>query len=237
MAHAENLEGRIFGELTVIRRNGSNNQNRAMWLCRCSCGVEKTIASHDLKHGTVACGHKRREAGLVNIIKAQKAREPMIKEIKDKKASIKKEKQAMKPQPKHRRLAKIYEGMNARCYNPNHIAYKNYNGRGISICDEWLNDYYKFEEWALNNGYKDTLSIDRIDNDGNYEPSNCRWATPLQQTNNMRNNVIIEIDGVAKTLPQWAREYGINKSTIRMRMFYGKTGRELIKPVERKSNG
>ena len=84
------------------------------------------------------------------------------------------------------RLYKVWQGMKTRCYNPNFIYYCNYGGRGIMICDEWKNDFSKFYELAINNGYKEGLTIDRINNDGNYEPDNCRWITRAEQNRNQR---------------------------------------------------
>lgn len=90
----------------------------------------------------------------------------------------------------NRKLIKVLVGMKQRCYNPNVPYYKNYGGRGIKICEEWLNDSKKFYEWAENNGYKEGLTIDRINVDGDYEPTNCRWATYKEQNNNKRKDLI-----------------------------------------------
>ena len=84
------------------------------------------------------------------------------------------------------KLYKVWQGMKTRCYNPNFIYYCNYGSRGITICNEWLNDFKSFYDWAIDNGYKEGLTIDRINNDGNYEPSNCRWITRAEQNRNQR---------------------------------------------------
>jgi hypothetical protein len=111
--------------------------------------------------------------------------------------------------------------MQDRCCRKTDLQYKYYGGRGIKICDEWLKDFMSFYEWAMSHGYSKELSIDRIDVNGNYEPDNCRWVNQLQQANNKRNNVTIEIDGVKKTLPEWARHFGINKETAYSRLKRG----------------
>lgn len=127
------------------------------------------------------------------------------------------------------RLRRIYSGMVQRCYNKNSFSYKNYGGRGISICSEWLNDREKFIEWSLSNGYKNNLSIDRIDVNGNYEPSNCRWATNEVQLENRRplsewrkrkprKLKTLTIDGETRTLREWYIFYNTSEQAVRYRM-------------------
>lgn len=108
-----------------------------------------------------------------------------------------------------KRLVTIFKGMRQRCYYPKHKGYKRYGGRGIKICDEWLNDRTKFYRWSLENGYRNDLTIDRIDNNGNYEPTNCRWVSIKEQENNRTNNHKITINGQMRTIAQWAEMYGI----------------------------
>ena len=130
--------------------------------------------------------------------------------------------------------------MKSRCYNSNVPNFVDYGGRDITICEEWLNDFELFKSWSLENGYRKDLMIDRIDNDGNYEPSNCRWSTRKEQNSNRRNNRLVEIDGVTKTFAQWADDLGINRSTALYRVRAGKTEYEaLTMPVikKRKSKG
>ena len=104
--------------------------------------------------------------------------------------------------------------------NPNRSDYKRYGGRGITICDEW-NDYNTFRDWALSNGYSDNLSIDRIDVNGNYEPSNCRWVDGIIQANNVRNNRIITFENSTYTMAEFARKIGISYSSLQHRLDRG----------------
>lgn len=104
--------------------------------------------------------------------------------------------------------------MKDRCYNKNMHAFKHYGGRGISVCQEWLLNYQTFKEWTLKNGYSDNLSIDRIDVNGNYEPSNCRWITQQQQSLNKRDNVYIEYKGEVKTIKEWADKLNVPRHII-----------------------
>lgn len=122
----------------------------------------------------------------------------------------------------NRRLYDIYYGMLSRCNNPKNIGYKNYGGRGIKVCEEWSN-FKSFEKWSLNNGYTDELSIDRIDNDGDYTPSNCRWTNKLTQANNTRVNKYIEIEGEVRSVAEWSRILGIDPKYVYHRLHQGMT--------------
>jgi len=124
--------------------------------------------------------------------------------------------------------------MKSRCYNPNSQYYKNYGGRGITVCDEWRNDFTAFADWSLANGYADDLTIDRKDNDGNYCPENCRWATAKQQANNKSNNRLFVINGETKTVTQWCECYDIPASLVIGRLYYGWTFEEAIGIIPRK---
>ena len=119
------------------------------------------------------------------------------------------------------RLYNIYKSMKQRCYRHNCKDYKNYGARGIKICDDWLNNPLCFFNWAMANGYEESLTIDRINNDGDYEPSNCRWSTILTQSNNRRSSVIINHNGLGKTLAEWSRVFGIHPATLWSRINSG----------------
>lgn len=127
---------------------------------------------------------------------------------------------------KHResgtRLYHVWINMKSRCNNPNHPSYANYGGRGITVCQEWLNDFEAFRDWALSNGYSSDLTIDRIDNNVGYSPNNCRWATYTRQARNKRNNTNITFNGETHTVGEWSELTGINASTLKSRLNRGK---------------
>jgi hypothetical protein len=131
-----------------------------------------------------------------------------------------------------KRLQNIYYGMKHRCYNRNNAEFHRYGGRGITVCDEWKDNFQSFYDWAMANGYKDNLSIDRIDNDKGYSPNNCKWATRLEQQSNLSNTIWVEIDGKSKSLRQWSRETGIFFNTLYKRYKKGIRGKGLIKEVQ-----
>ena len=110
----------------------------------------------------------------------------------------------------------------------NHPRYKDYGKRGIIMCDEWLNDFMTFYNWSMENGYKENLTIDRIDNDKSYEPSNCRWATPKAQNNNQRSNVYLTYNGKTQSMSQWANDLNIPYRTIGYRHRKGWTDTECL---------
>ena len=116
------------------------------------------------------------------------------------------------------RLYRIWAGMIQRCTNPNKDSYPFYGGRGIEVCDEWRGDFIAFRFWAITNGYADNLTLDRIDNDGNYEPSNCRWETHLNQCNNTRRNHLLTFQGETHTISEWARIVGMKADTLERRI-------------------
>lgn len=116
------------------------------------------------------------------------------------------------------RLYRAWRHMKGRCYDPHDIGYAYYGGRGIKVCKEWDNDYLSFKKWALSNGYKDFLTLDRIDFNGNYEPYNCRWATRKEQANNRRGLHKVEYHGETKTLTEWSQITGIKITTLFMRL-------------------
>jgi hypothetical protein len=116
------------------------------------------------------------------------------------------------------RLYRIWANMKSRCYNPKASRYEHYGGKGVTVCDEWLNDFQAFYDWAMAHGYSDNLTIDRIDVNGNYEPRNCRWEHPKGQSNNLSVNRKITFNGMTKTLAEWAAVTGINRRTIAARL-------------------
>lgn len=187
----ENLVGKKFNRLTVIAFSHKGKNSHRYWKCLCDCGNETVVNTNSLKAGSV------KSCGCL--------RDELI----------------IKHNKSYSKLYKIWSSMKDRCLNKNHHAYASYGGRGISICDEWLNDFNCFYEWAISSSYKEGLSLDRIDNDGNYEPSNCRWATRVEQQNNRRTNKRIEYNGEIHTIPEWSKILNINVSTLLYRLHAG----------------
>lgn len=122
--------------------------------------------------------------------------------------------------------------MKTRCYNPNYNRYDDWGGRGIGICKEWLHDFMTFHDWAMSHGYNDNLQIDRINNDKDYSPDNCRWVDRETQCNNRRNNVYLTYKGKTQTISQWSRDLNIPEGTIRSRYYRNKTDIECLQKVK-----
>ena len=198
MSSLRDLTCQKFGRLTVIELLEKENGN-VYWLCQCDCGNLCRVSRRNLKNGnTISCGCFRRDYKKVN------AKYNYIK---------------------HKRLYEIWGKMKDRCLCKTAKDYCRYGGRGITVCQEWEKSFDNFLEWALTNGYRDDLTIDRIDNNGNYEPSNCRWATRQQQNMNKSSNKYITYNGEIKTITDWAKTLNMSAKTI------GKRFREN-KPVE-----
>ncbi len=130
-------------------------------------------------------------------------------------------------------LYSVWRTMRQRCSNPNYIGYKYYGGRGITVCEQW-EDYSMFRSWALNAGYRKGLTIDRTDNDGNYEPDNCRWCDYFEQNNNRRSNVNITYGGLTLNKTQWAKKLGLSKVTMWARFSKMSVERAIELPVSTK---
>ncbi len=188
------LTGQRFGRLTVIGIDESRNTRKTYWICQCDCGNMSSHRSDGLLSGSIkSCGCYKREQSAIKVSKNHKHKQSGT------------------------RLYNIWLGMKGRCYNPNDPVYKNWGGRGITICDDWKNDFSCFYNWAINNGYMENLTIDRIDNDGNYEPDNCRWASQKQQSSNRRSNINIKIGNETKTLMEWCEIFKLPYTTVNMR--------------------
>ena len=195
MSKRIDLTGQKFGKLTVIKYICKDERRQSHWLCKCECGNETITTTGRLRSGTTqSCGCIRKEK-LV---------------LRSKKHGC-----------SHSRIDRIYNNMKSRCFNPKFIEYNLYGGRGITVCDEWKNDSTKFFRWAMENGYSDDLTLDRIDSNGNYEPSNCRWMTLKEQQNNRRNNRLITYNGKTQTAAKWADEVNISQKTLHSRLRHG----------------
>ena len=204
MKEFKDLIGQSFNRWTVIGISDKTNKHYdRYWLCQCSC-ESKTI----------------REVSELSLIKERSKSCGCYS--KEKTTEMNKERAFTDKYPHYKRIKSIYDGMRKRCYNINKDNYDSYGGRGISICKEWLDNFMVFYNWATNNGYQDNLTIDRINNDGNYEPENCRWATQEMQDYNRRTTIYLTIDGESKTVLEWEKISGLSWSVLWQR--YNKSG-------------
>lgn len=128
----------------------------------------------------------------------------------------------------HTRIDNIYKSMISRCYNKNNSRYDRYGGRGIRVCNEWREDKTKFFDWAFSNGYKDSLTLDRIDTNDDYKPNNCRWCDYFTQENNKTTTIKLTVNGETHTISEWAIINGINRQTIWARLDRGWSPEDAI---------
>lgn len=187
----KNEVGSAYERLTVISRGESIN-NHAYWRCQCQCGNIVNVRGSDLRNGkTKSCGC-----------------------LKNEETSMRFKKHGLK----NHRLYGVRIKIISRCQNINDKDYKNYGGRGIKIYDEWLNDFMSFYNWAIENGYKEGLTIERIDVNGNYEPSNCTFIENKNQSLNWRRSLKYTYNGETKDIRYFANKYNVNYYALRARL-------------------
>lgn len=188
------ITGQKFGRLTVLYKlHNYHKKDGSYWLCVCDCGNIAEIRGGNLRHNiTKSCGCWLKEHAQSKFTKHGK---------------------------RSTRLYITWAHIKSRCYNKSIQEYKNYGKRGITMCDEWKDDFQAFYDWSMANGYNDNLTIDRIDVNGNYEPTNCRWTTIKQQNRNKRNNRNFTINGETHCLSEWCEILGINYNTVKTRFY------------------
>lgn len=197
---AKDLTGKKFGNLTVVKKVERKNRSN-QWLCKCDCGKEVVCYQYNLERGTST------SCGCLRSYYAKKTRSCHGESTG--------------------KFYKKWSSIKTRCYNKNTPCYKNYGGRGIKMCDEWL-DFWNFREWAYKNGYSEGLTLERIDVNGNYEPSNCKWIPMEEQAINKRNNSFIEYGGKKQTISQWSKKLGVGKEVLSYRYRAGWTPEECL---------
>ena len=202
------LVGQRFGNWTVIGQ-AESKKRLTIWLCQCDCGTRRNVRTTHLRDG------RSKSCGCTQYDHLRNRDRNFPKDIRI------------------RRLYTTWRNMHARCEDTKNISFKNYGGRGITVCDEW-NDYTSFAKWAINNGYSNTLTIDRIDSNGKYEPSNCRWIPLQEQCRNKRTSRLATINGITKTVGEWAREYNVVPNTVYRRLNNGMSIIDALKKKERK---
>ena len=203
----EQWRGVRINELTII---GFEHVKRARswswkWICRCSCGTIKSIVPYKVLSGnTTSCGCTKRDR-IIEYNNTEKVKHGYARGGHG---------------GKKNRLYTIWSGMKARCSNENLHDYPNYGGRGIKVCNEWANSFETFKDWANENGYREDLSLDRIDVNGNYCPENCKWATMYEQQRNRQHTEKFEYLGEKRTLAEISEMTGIYYNTLYNRIHY-----------------
>lgn len=203
----KDLTGQKFGRLTVIERTENAADGHAQWRCRCDCGNITVVASNNLQRGIIkSCGC-------------------LHKEMFDRTTH------GMADTP----IFYCWSGIKARCYNPKHKSFKDYGGRGVTMFSAWVNDFKAFYNYVsqLSHFGEKGYTLDRIDNSGNYEPNNVRWATAKIQTRNRRNNRFVEYNGELMTMAEASEKSGLPKYILRNRLKSGDTGERLFRPVKK----
>lgn len=202
--HPIDLTGKRFGRLVAVMPY-DKVKDQIRWECVCDCGKKTIVYGSFLRNGsTRSCG-----CLLTDFNKSMK-------------------KHGSEP----KRLYRIWAGMRSRCYDKNNKDFNRYGGRGITVCQEWQ-DFMLFREWAFSNGYKEDLSIDRIDNTGPYCPQNCRWSTAKVQANNRTNNHKVSYRGETKNISEWADQFGLDMYRLYAAIRRGRTIEEVLRKEEK----
>ena len=189
MSKLKDLTGQKFGQLTALYKLHNYHKEGTYWLCICNCGNISESWSPQLRNGKI------KSCGCLRIVNHSK---------KHGKANS--------------RLYNIYNKMKSRCYNKNDPTYKYYGARGIKVCQDWLDNFQAFYDWAIENGYRSNLTIDRINVNGNYGPDNCRWITNKQQQRNKRNTKYVTYRGETKSLAEWCEILSLKYSRVFQRI-------------------
>ena len=202
MGYKIDLTGKTFGRLTVIgvatNYPNKNKRNDTIWECQCECGKKTFVSGFALRNGhTKSCGCYRKD---------------VLKPLVSERSKI--------HGYSNTRIYNIWNKMMKRCYDSNNKNFDRYGGRGIIVCEEW-HSIENIVEWAYGHGYSDELTIDRIDNDGNYCPTNCRWADKITQSNNTSRNHLITYGDKTMTIAEWARFTGLTYSCLKSRIRNG----------------
>lgn len=184
------LTGQKFGRWTVLSRVDKERRGSSHWYCRCDCGTEKILRSNTLRgNESLSCGCRQKEIAS-NLGKS--------KAVHSKSGT---------------RIYSLWKSIRQRCYNNNHNQYKNYGGRGIKVCDRWLESFENFLE-DMGDNIPEGMTLDRINVNGDYSLNNCRWISMKEQQNNRTNNVLIEFNGEKLTISQWSEKLGIKYITL-----------------------
>lgn len=189
----KNLIGQRFGRLLVTneaaKRRTKGGTSVRMWICKCDCGNITILSTGNLTSGnTKSCGCYKKDRNSQVFTKHKKT---------------------------GTKLYRVWSNIKDRCLRENANQYRDYGGRGIVMCDEWKNDFQVFYDWAISNGYKEGLTIERIDVNGNYCPENCTWIPREQQSKNRRNCHYIFYKGETKTLSEWSRILHVDRECVR----------------------
>lgn len=190
----KDITGQTFGRLTVLRPSHKDARGEWYWLCKCECGNQITASGYKIRSGnTKSCGCLQNELRKSGVLRRTHGMT-------------------------NNRIYYEWCNMKSRCNNHKNTMYKNYGGRGIRVCEEWVDSFEAFMHWAMSNGYNDAMTIERIDVDGDYTPKNCKWISAREQYLNRTDSHLLTAFGKTQTIKEWSEESGIKYDTIERRI-------------------